>query len=169
MKRIHRLALILSILFICISCDQVTKKIASQQLRSVPSISYLGNTFVLQFAKNKGAFLSIGSNWPLAFQLLFLKILPIIILSIFYILLFRTNKLNLLSVISISLLLGGGSSNMLDRIFNNGYVIDFMNMGVGSLRSGIFNFADVFIMAGSGLMLISILREKKLLNRKVDR
>ena len=160
MKRIHKIALIFSILFICISCDQVTKKIALRELSSASSISYLGNTLVLQFAKNKGAFLSMGSNWPDALQLLFLKILPVIFLSMFFIILFRTNKLNLLSVTSISLILGGGSGNMLDRIFNNGYVIDFMNIGIGSLRTGIFNFADIFIMAGSGLMLIAIIREK---------
>ncbi len=43
---------------------------------------------------------------------------------------------------------------MLDRIFNDGKVIDFMNMGIGSLRTGIFNMADVLIMVGMAFMLV---------------
>ena len=37
-----------------------------------------------------------------------------------------------------------------------GRVIDFMNMGIGSLRTGIFNYADVIIMVGMGIYLLSI-------------
>jgi signal peptidase II len=36
-----------------------------------------------------------------------------------------------------------------------GHVIDFMNMGVGQLRTGIFNVADVMIMAGIVLLIIN--------------
>jgi signal peptidase II len=34
-----------------------------------------------------------------------------------------------------------------------GSVVDFMNVGVGSFRTGIFNVADVAILAGIGLLL----------------
>jgi len=46
-----------------------------------------------------------------------------------------------------SLILGGGLSNLYDRIAY-GKVVDFMNMGIGDLRTGIFNVADMFILAG---------------------
>jgi signal peptidase II len=44
-------------------------------------------------------------------------------------------------------ILAGGMSNMIDRVLA-GVVIDFMNIGIGSLRTGIFNVADMAIMAG---------------------
>jgi signal peptidase II len=34
-----------------------------------------------------------------------------------------------------------------------GAVVDFMNMGVGNLRTGIFNLADVAIVIGAGTLL----------------
>lgn len=161
MKRIRRSVVIFCVLFVCISCDQVTKNIANNSLYPNQTISYLGNTFVLQLAMNDGSFLGMGSNWPELFQLLFLKILPLLFLLTFFIILFRSEKLSFLSIISLSLILGGGSSNMFDRILNNGYVVDFMNMGFGSLRTGIFNFADIFIMIGASLVLIERLSHKE--------
>jgi signal peptidase II len=42
----------------------------------------------------------------------------------------------------------GGIGNLLDRLFNNGAVIDFIRLGIGPLRTGIFNMADVAIVTG---------------------
>jgi signal peptidase II len=56
--------------------------------------------------------------------------------------------------ISLSLILGGGASNLADRMLNDGRVVDFMNLGIGKLRTGIFNVADVAIMVGMGLVLL---------------
>ena len=39
-------------------------------------------------------------------------------------------------------------SNLIDRLRYGGYVVDFLNVGIGSLRTGIFNVADMAIMAG---------------------
>ena len=57
------------------------------------------------------------------------------------------------------LVIAGGSSNLIDRIAR-GSVVDFMNVGIGSLRSGIFNFADVALMFGLVLIVIGS-RNKK--------
>jgi signal peptidase II len=48
-------------------------------------------------------------------------------------------------------------SNLIDRIAV-GSVIDFLNVGVGSLRTGIFNLADVAIMAGAGCLFWELIR-----------
>jgi signal peptidase II len=55
------------------------------------------------------------------------------------------------------LFLAGGASNLLDRIMH-GTVVDFMNVGVGSLRTGIFNVADVALMIGVALMILGVHR-----------
>ncbi len=50
--------------------------------------------------------------------------------------------------------------NLLDRVLHHGRVIDFMNLGIGNLRTGIFNVADVFITAGIVLVLSLSLRQQ---------
>ena len=39
-------------------------------------------------------------------------------------------------------------------MLKSGAVVDFMNVGIGNLRTGIFNLADVAIMIGAGLLLV---------------
>jgi lipoprotein signal peptidase len=50
------------------------------------------------------------------------------------------------------LFLAGGLSNLADRLAI-GSVIDFLNVGIGQVRTGIFNVADVAIMTGAALVL----------------
>jgi len=60
---------------------------------------------------------------------------------------------------ALSLVLAGGVGNLIDRVFRDGRVVDFMNMGVSagdfSLRTGIFNVADLAIVAGVVLLVAS--------------
>ena len=39
--------------------------------------------------------------------------------------------------------------NLIDRVVNNGLVIDFINLGVGPVRTGIFNVADIGVTFGA--------------------
>jgi signal peptidase II len=55
--------------------------------------------------------------------------------------------------VGVALFVAGGASNLLDRI-TYGVVIDFMNVGVGSLRTGIFKVADVAVMVGAGILVL---------------
>ena len=48
---------------------------------------------------------------------------------------------------------GGGFSNLFDRTVHGGYVVDFINVGFGALRTGIFNVADVAITVGVLLLV----------------
>ncbi len=53
-----------------------------------------------------------------------------------------------MSLVALSMILSGGASNLYDRILNNGAVIDFLNIGLGSIRTGVFNIADIVIVVG---------------------
>jgi signal peptidase II len=44
---------------------------------------------------------------------------------------------------------GGGIGNLIDRALHQGAVVDFMNVGLGNLRTGIFNVADVALTGGA--------------------
>lgn len=65
------------------------------------------------------------------------------------------------SVTAWSLVLSGGIGNLLDRLLHDGGVIDFMNVGIGSLRTGIFNVADVCITIGVSLLVLEVFQRPR--------
>ena len=60
--------------------------------------------------------------------------------------------------LGLALFVTGGASNWIDRIIR-GSVVDFVSIGIGPLRTGIFNVADVAIMVGALLFVLTELRE----------
>ncbi|WP_419661036.1 signal peptidase II (lipoprotein signal peptidase) domain protein [Desulfosarcina variabilis str. Montpellier] len=62
---------------------------------------------------------------------------------------------------TIYFLSGTGIGNLIDRILHNGFVMDFLNVGIGPLRTGIFNVADVAIMGGAALLFFKTFRKKE--------
>lgn len=58
------------------------------------------------------------------------------------------------------LLIGGALGNLLDRI-TMGYVLDFIDLGAGSLRFWTFNVADMGISFGILIMLLAALRSPR--------
>jgi signal peptidase II len=64
-------------------------------------------------------------------------------------------KLNIGGIFSLSLILGGGLSNLIDRVLRGGVVVDFMVVVLGSVRTAIFNLADLSILVGLLALLLS--------------
>lgn len=143
---LHRLAAIAVLVLSTVGCDQVTKIAAQNSLKDVGAFSYLGNFFRLEYAENKGAFLSFGANLPEVVRtMIFMGIVSIFLAVVAYQLV--TQKWDKMSTIAYSLILGGGIGNLIDRLVR-GSVIDFLNFGIGNLRTGIFNVADMAVVAG---------------------
>lgn len=139
--------------------DRMTKVWAVNSLKGEPSISYWNDFFRLVYAENTGAFLSLGSGLDDNWRTIILSILPIIVLLyVLYFILFAKN-VDTWQATAFSLILGGGASNIVDRIMQ-GMVVDFMNMGLFGVRTGIFNVADMAIMAGLFMMLFAMFRNK---------
>jgi signal peptidase II len=79
-----------------------------------------------------------------------------------------SRKLKIIDITALSLFLGGGVSNFYDRATNSGAVIDFLNIGVGSFRTGIFNVADMAIMLGAAILLFVSFKQQKDKSRTSD-
>lgn len=145
----------------CVGCDQVTKLVAASQLKDGGVLSYGGDVFRLAYAENRGAFLGFGSTWPEPWRWLAFTLLAtlVVVASLFWLvsrmLEHRSSRRFALAEWSMALIAAGGLGNLVDRVLRDGHVIDFMNLGVGSLRTGIFNVADVQIMVGLGLLMLS--------------
>jgi signal peptidase II len=151
----RRLLLILAILFSCVGCDQATKSVAKAYLSGAQPIILLGDTVRLELARNYGAFLSLGSSLGESSSGILLSVVVGVVLAALLGYVFVTRPQNPLVGASIALIVGGGVSNLIDRLRYGGYVVDFLNVGIGSLRTGIFNVADMAIMAGVVLWAVS--------------
>lgn len=151
----RRLLLILTLLISCVGCDQSSKSMANIYLSETEAISFLGDSVRLQVAKNYGAFLSVGDSLPASWRSgLFLGGVGLVLVGLVaYSLLFEQMKPFAIS--AIALVVGGGLSNLLDRLQYDGYVLDFINLGFGPFRTGVFNLADVAIMTGVFALVLS--------------
>ena len=146
-----RLALVVLVLASCVGCDQATKRVAVAALEGQPTKCLLGDTLRLGLARNEGAFLSMGANLPHDQRFWLLTVSVGMLLAGLLAFTLKSKKLSLLQVAGLAMVLGGGASNWLDRARDGGAVVDFL--GIGSLRTGIFNVADVAILAGVALMV----------------
>ena len=158
-KMIHRINARLVLLVAIVStigCDRVTKQVATAALAGESARSYLADTVRLEYVENTGAFLGLGADWPDAVRrTLFTTGTGLLLLGMVGVAVrFRWHGWRLIGV---CLVFAGGGSNWVDRVAR-GSVVDFMNVGVGPLRTGIFNVADVAIMVGVAVLLVGGLR-----------
>lgn len=142
-----------------VGCDQATKQIAAQQLRGVPPISFMQDLVRLHYAENQGAFLGLGNSLSPEVRFWLLTVATAVLLLGLAIFLIVQWKMPRLSFIALSCVLAGGLGNMIDRLVHDGRVIDFLNLGLGSLRTGIFNIADVAITGGVVLLWVASFRK----------
>ena len=158
-RGIKRTVIVLAVILANVGLDQWTKELARQQLSGKYMYTYWNDFFRLLYVENKGAFLSLGSALTDQLRYWVLHYFPSALLAVMlgYVLLDR--RMDRWQILSFSFIIGGGFSNIIDRIMY-GQVTDFMNIGIGSLRTGIFNFADVSIMLGLGLMLPAVFRKQ---------
>lgn len=147
-----RFALILLTLVASVGCDQQTKSIATENLRGHEPKSFLADTIRLDYAENSGGFLGLGESLPLKWRTALFTIACTagVAAMLTYVFVARMNPLQILAL---SLICAGGIGNLLDRWLCGGYVRDFLNLGLGPLRTGIFNLADAAMMAGCLLIL----------------
>jgi signal peptidase II len=141
--------------FMFIGCDRITKNLAKEHLMNEEPISYFNDTFRLEYVENTGAALSLGADLPQPYNFLLLSLLPLLLLLGATIYTIKKHKdLNLPKLISLALVISGGFGNLIDRMFFDRHVPDFMNLGIQNIRTGIFNIADVCITFGViGLLL----------------
>lgn len=162
MSKFGRLFALLFVLFACVACDQGTKSIAQNHLSTTEPIILLNGMVRLQLMENPGAFLSLGAALPPVAQFwIFTILVGVALVGAAVYLVREAHRIAAVTLIAIALLLGGGIGNLIDRLVNEGRVIDFMNVGIGSLRTGVFNVADMAIMAGVALIMLSALRGER--------
>src|SRR5436190_815752 len=142
-----------------VGCDAVTKRLAAESLAGFPAQSFLGDTVRLTYVENAGGFLNLGASLPAWARTTVFTVAVGAFLLLMVAAAWRSGWRQWHTV-ALSLLLAGGFSNWVDRL-NDGRVVDFLNIGIGALRTGIFNVADVAIMVGVALFLFAETRASR--------
>jgi signal peptidase II len=159
MRSIPRFIVVMLTLSCCVGCDQVSKSAARTMLHSGVTESLFSDSLRLQLTENPGSFLSLGASLPehLRFTL-FTAAVAVILVGLVCAALFA-RRLSTARFVALALVAGGGISNLIDRLLYDGRVTDFLNVGIGSLRTGIFNLADMAILAGALLLVLRMRAE----------
>lgn len=150
MNRLGKISIYLcTIMLVCV--DQIAKILVVNNLNKFP-MQVIKNFINFNYCENRGVAFSIGNGN--VFLFIILNIILICGLIIYY----EKNKkeFNKFSKYSIALVIGGGCSNLLDRIFR-GYVVDFIDISE-LFNFPVFNIADIFIVLGVISLLIITIR-----------
>lgn len=142
-----------ALLVTMVGCDHAVKRVAQHALADSTGVSFAADTVRFELVTNTGAFLNLGAGLPgAARDLIFLLLVPGLLLVVcgFAI---RSGLSSGWPLVGLGLIAGGGLANWLDRLLHGGAVTDYVSVGVGPLRTGIFNLADVAVMAGAALLL----------------
>jgi signal peptidase II len=155
MKRWMKIVVFCCSALLFIGWDRVSKEMAKEHLKNREPLSYFHDSFRLAYVENTGAAMSLGDNLPKTASRWLLSIAPLIILLILFGYAIRKSKeMKMQKMLALSLIFAGGMGNVMDRLLFDGHVTDFMNIGYGNFRTGIFNLADVCVTAGVLCFLI---------------
>ncbi|MBK7227684.1 MAG: signal peptidase II [Ignavibacteriales bacterium] len=157
----------ISILFL-VGCDQTTKKVAQSELKNKDKTEIAG-IINLQYIENDGGMLSLGNKLPQEIKFIVFILLVSVFLIILFFYILKNQREMFLKQSALVLILSGGLGNLVDRVFNNGNVIDFIRIRLPLIESGIFNIADFYVTLGFVMILLSmILKPKTLIPEKTD-
>jgi signal peptidase II len=131
--------------------DQLSKAWIAATLAPAASMSIVGDNLRLVNSQNNGALFGLFRDNAALFGLISIAVVGLIVVYHG-----RSGRSPYLSV-ALGLLLGGALGNMTDRL-RLGYVVDFVDAGIGNLRWYTFNVADAAISGAILLLLLLALR-----------
>jgi len=140
--------------------DQGTKQAARSDLAGKPPVFLVDRFLVLRYVENEGAFLSLGAELSRPVRTVTFIAFPLVVLGCMVVYLLRKGGIAWNTLVGFSLIVGGGAGNLIDRLLRDGRVGDFIMIGVGGLRTGIFNFADLTVLAGCIVLLFGPTQKK---------
>ena len=142
---------ILSIIFL--SIDIISKVLIDNFLSLKDNIIIINNFFYINKAYNYGASFSILTGYK--YILMIIALLVLIFLYNYQDKFIVNNR----NIFAFSLLYSGILGNLLNRLFL-GYVIDFLDFYIFKYDYPVFNFADIFILLGTFLLIIGIIKKE---------
>ncbi|HEY0304268.1 MAG TPA: signal peptidase II [Longimicrobiales bacterium] len=145
--------------------DFITKQMAEANLQRGQPVEVLGELLRFTLGYNTG--IAFGLSLGGASRWLLVAVTMATMGLIFW--LFRSvDERHKAQVIAFGLIMGGAAGNLLDRIFGDHGVVDFIDVGIGQSRFWTFNIADSAITVGAVLLVLSSLFERQTPAEKTD-
>jgi signal peptidase II len=131
--------------------DQATKALVTGALHPGVSRPILDDLLRIVFSQNSGALFGLFKDNAAMFGIVSLVVIGLIVAY------HSRSGGSTFMTVTLGLLLGGAVGNMLDRL-RLGYVVDFVDGGIGSVRWYTFNVADAAISFAILLLIAASLR-----------
>jgi len=154
--------LLLSIIIILI--DQISKTFIVKNIEvNTMGYSFFNDFLRIIHVRNNAIAFSIGHNLDYPIRLVLFIIIPIFVLFYIFYLMYYEKELNITNFQKwlFAGFIGGGVGNLIDRIFRDFQVVDFMSNKVygflGFERWPTWNFADASVVVCGVLMILSLL------------
>ncbi len=140
--------------------DRLAKSAIADNIALHDSVTIIPGVFNLTHVENTGAafglFADSNAHWKIGALVMFSVIALIIVTAI----LWKHSHALTTTTIGLSLILGGASGNLWDRLLT-GHVVDFLDFHIGSYYWPAFNVADSAIVVGAILLVAEILFAKQ--------
>jgi signal peptidase II len=148
----RRIRLLLGVAAFVVVADAISKAIVVARMADHPPIRLLGGLLTITLTRNAGAAFSIGTSMTIVFTAIAVGV-------ILYILLAARHLRSIGWAVTLGLLLGGATGNLLDRIFRapgpfQGHVVDWIQLPDWP----VFNLADSSIVCAGVLVVLLALR-----------
>ncbi|CAK7000696.1 MAG: Lipoprotein signal peptidase [Peptostreptococcus russellii] len=137
---------------ILVLLDQVSKVFMQNFLEYGNSVAILDGVFHLTYVENRGAAFGLFENMQVFF------IIVAVIVTVVGLVYIHKSETSKLAKISICLIIAGAIGNLIDRV-KMGYVVDFFDFRF--IWNYVFNIADVFVVIGTLLLCIYLLKSGK--------
>ncbi len=163
---IKKLSLVLTLAFLVVCVDQLTKIYIQTQFSLHESFPLIENFFHFTYARNYGAAFGFLEKTNALFRDTFMLSVPplvcMIILSFVYFIEVESNltQKDTHQLVCLGLILGGALGNYLDRLLY-GYVIDFIDFHFKNYAFPTFNIADTAIVIGVFSLILSLFKESR--------
>jgi signal peptidase II len=150
--RPRRVGLLFGAAAFVLAADAITKAIVVARMPGRPPIRLLGGLLTITLTRNGGAAFSIGPSMTIVFTAIAAGV-------IIYILRAARNLRSIGWAVTLGLLLGGATGNLVDRIFRapapfQGHVVDWIQLP----HWPVFNLADSAIVCAGFLVVLLALR-----------
>src|SRR6267378_5532487 len=150
----RRLAFVAGIAVLVFALDRITKLWVEQNIPLYESRQVVGDYVRIVHTQNTGAAFGL-----LPERTTLLSVLSVVaVLAIVYYYRQIASNSSLVSA-TLGMQLGGAFGNLLDRI-TQGYVVDFVDVGIGDVRFWAFNVADSSIVVGIILVTAALWYEE---------
>ena len=146
-RRATRWGLFVAIAVAVVIVDQLTKSWLVANVEPGGAIAIVGDWLRLIHGRNDGGLFGLFGGSAAVLAIASLGVIGLIVAY------HARSKPNMVLSIALGLLLGGAVGNLIDRI-RFGYVIDFVDAGIGTVRFYTFNVADSAISIAILLLIL---------------